>query len=192
MAPVIIFGPTGNIGSVTSKTAAEQGAEVYLAMRDTSKEIPGLDEKAGTFKRIQADLTNPDSVKEAVKSSGAKRAFFYSAHGSPDHMRSTIEAMKDGGIELPIFLSSFTVAGDGAKLREVPQSELIPYLHAQVEIQLEEVYGLGNFVAVRPGGFATNNLRYKEYIKKGEVPLFGGSFKADNSELTFVLICKGD
>lgn len=182
MAPVIIFGPTGNIGSVTAKTAAEHGAEVFLAMRDTSKEIPGLDEKAGTFKRIQADLTKPDSVQEAIKASGAKRAFFYAAHGSPDHMKSTIQAMKDGGIDFPVFLSSYTVVGSGQKLHEIQQSELIPYLHAQVEIQLEEIYGLGNFVAVRPGGFATNNLRYKDDINKGEVPLFGGTFKADNSK----------
>jgi uncharacterized protein YbjT (DUF2867 family) len=39
---VIVFGPTGNIGSITSQTAGKKGAKVYLAMRDPKKTSPGL------------------------------------------------------------------------------------------------------------------------------------------------------
>lgn len=61
---VIVFGPTGAVGSAAARTAASLGAEVTLAMRDTAKVIPGLDdekEKNGAFERTQADLTNPDT-----------------------------------------------------------------------------------------------------------------------------------
>ena len=40
MGKVIVFGPTGNIGSVAAVTAQEKGAKVYLAMRDPKKTIP--------------------------------------------------------------------------------------------------------------------------------------------------------
>lgn len=71
-------------------------------MRDPTKTIPGLTkeaEQAGDFTRIQADMQKPDTVAEAVKKSGATRAFIYLAHGSSDHMKSTIEALKGAGIE---------------------------------------------------------------------------------------------
>src|ERR1700760_1967681 len=117
MAPhkVIVFGPTGAVGSAAARTAQEQGAQVVLAMRDTTKAIRGLDaekEKQGSFERIYADLTKPDTVGEAVNKTGAKYAFMYVAQGTSDHMKSTIQALKNAGIELVVFLSSFTVRGE--------------------------------------------------------------------------------
>jgi uncharacterized protein YbjT (DUF2867 family) len=141
-------------------------------MRDTQKQIPGLStekEQKGGFERIQADLTNPESVAAAVKSSGAKRAFTYLAHGFPDHMKPTLMAMKSAGIEFVVFLSSFTIPGEA---KDVQPSELIAYAHAQVELVLDEIFGPENYVALRPGGFATNLLRYKKGIETGEVRLF--------------------
>lgn len=177
---VIVFGPTGNVGSHVARTAQEYGAKVYLAMRDTSKTIPGLtteQEKQGGFERITADLTKPDTVEEAVKQSGAKRAFIYLAHQSQDAMKSTIEALKSAGVELVVFLSSYTITKPPA---EVPSNELIPYWHAQVEINLEKVFGPKGYVAIRPGGFATNTLGwYGPGIKAGEVKLFAPDVKFD-------------
>lgn len=180
MAPVIIFGPTGNIGSVAARTAAERGAEVVLAMRDVNKAIPGLskaDEDAGSYKRVHADLTDASSVEEAVKTSGAKRAFAYLAFGTPDHMKSTFQAMKAGGIESVVFLSSYTVAGRA--LESFEASEVIPFIHAQAEISLHSVFGAEHFVAIRPGGFVTNLLRFKDGIVDGHVRLFGGHHELD-------------
>lgn len=164
---VIVFGPTGAVGSATARTASELGATVVLAMRNTSKPIRGLDaatEKKGSFSRVHADLSKADSVREAVSSSGAKHAFIYLAHGMPDHMRSTIVALKEAGIELVVFLSSFTVRGD---LKAIQPVEAIPFVHAQVEAHLEEVFGAEGYVAVRPGSFASNSLQYKAEVEKG-------------------------
>jgi len=177
---VIVFGPTGAVGSAAARTAGELGAKVVLAMRDTGKSIPGLDaeeEKKGSFERIYADLTKPDTVSDAVNKTGAKHAFIYLAHGMPDNMKSTIEALKSAGIDLVVFLSSFTIQGD---LKAIQPSEVIPYVHAQVEINLGEIFGTDGFVAARPGSFASNNVQYKAGLQKGEVKIFAPDAKVDN------------
>lgn len=194
----IIFGPTGRVGSATAVAAhANSSEKVYLAMRDTSKTIPGLssaDEQAGRYERIQADLTQPDSVAAAVRASGAKRAFFYLVFGSPDHMKATIQAMKSAGVEFAVFLSSFSVEKE---LREITPDHLIPFMHAQAEINLQEIFGLGNFAAVRPAFFASNSLWWKEGIAKGEVKLAASQAKldlispADVGELSGIILVKG-
>lgn len=179
---VIVFGPTGNIASVAARTAHERGAEVVLAMRDPKKPIRGLsaeEEDAGRFSRIEADLTNPDSVATAVKTTGATSAFFYVAMGSKDHMKSTIQALKSSGVQFIVFLSSYTVLPYEGDLVACPPSERIPFIHAQVEANLAEIFGSGNYVAVRPGGFATNTLMWKPEIAAREVKLQGSDVKFD-------------
>lgn len=176
---MIIFGPTGKVGSIVARIAQENGAKVHLAMRDTQKVIPGLSaeqERSGKFTRVQADLTNPDTVTTAVKATGSKRAFIYVAHGAPDHMRASIAALKTAGVEFVVFLSSCTVVGE---LKGISPSEVIPYMHAQVEINLHEIFGAEGYVALRCGYFATNMLWYKEGIDSGDVRLLSPSFKAD-------------
>ena len=176
---VIVFGPTGAVASSAARTAGELGAKVVLAMRDTQKSIAGLsaeDEKSGNFSRVQADLTKPDTVRNAVSSTNAKRAFIYLAHGSPDHMKETIAALKSAGIELVVFLSSFTIQED---LASIPPSEMIPWMHAQVELQLQEIYGEDNFVALRPGYFASNTVAYKSGLQEGSVKIFKSDAKVD-------------
>ncbi|RMZ81320.1 hypothetical protein DV737_g2603, partial [Chaetothyriales sp. CBS 132003] len=182
MAPVIVFGPTGQVGSVAALTAAEHGAKVWLAMRDINKSIPGLTkdlEKAGGFERIQADLQVPETVNQAVKTSGAKRAFIYLVHGSSDHQKGAITAMKEAGIEFVVFLSSFTIPTNQG-LRDIASSDLIPYAHAQAEANLDDIFGPENYVAVRPGCFITNLLSEKKGIAANEVKLYGGTFEHDN------------
>lgn len=180
MATVIVFGPTGNNGSVAAQVAHQNGAKVWLAMRDLSKAIPGLTpeaEKAGGYSRVYADLSKPDTVAAAVKTAGATRAFIYVAQGTPDFMKGTAEALKAAGVEFVVLLSSYTV-GD-AKPADVQPSEFIPYSHARLEVTLDEVYGPDGYVAVRPGAFATNLLRQKEGIRTGEVKMYGSGFKID-------------
>ncbi|KAF2171021.1 hypothetical protein M409DRAFT_64012 [Zasmidium cellare ATCC 36951] len=176
---VIVFGPTGNTASVASTTAHSLGAQVYLAMRDPSKPIQGLndsDEKSGNYTRLQADLTQPATVLAAVQQSHATRAFIYAARGSTDHMKGTIQALKDGGVEYVVFLSSFTVTDPASS---VPPAELIGHQHAQIEVSLEDVYGKENFCAIRPGGFATNSLQWKSGILAGKLEILGQDFKMD-------------
>ncbi|KAK7747717.1 hypothetical protein SLS62_008964 [Diatrype stigma] len=182
MTSVIVFGPTGQVGSVAARTAAENGAEVWLAMRDTSKSIPGLtkdSEQAGGFHRIRADLKEPETVRQAVETSGAKRAFAYLVHGDPDYLRGAIAAMKAAGVEFVVFLSSFTIYVNQG-LREIAASDLIPHMHAQVEANLDDVFGPDKYVALRPGCFATNLLSQKAGIAANDVKLYGGAFEYDN------------
>ncbi|KUJ09143.1 NAD(P)-binding protein [Mollisia scopiformis] len=175
---VIVFGPTGAVGSAAALTASELGAPVILAMRDPSKPIPVLSdlEKAANFTRIYADLTKPDTVHAAISTTGAKHAFLYCAHGTPDHMKATVQALKAAGIEFVVFLSSYTVRGD---LEAIPPAEAIPYVHAQVEIQLREVFGEKGFVAARPGSFASNTRQYAKEVREGEVRMYRPGLKVD-------------
>lgn len=151
---VIVYGPTGAVGSIVAKEAAKRGAKVWLAMRDTSKTVPGLDEKSGNYERVTADLTDPASIKSAVEKSGAKAAYFYQVR-TQDGMKATVQAMKDGGIEYVVFLSSFSILPD-RDLKSVEPAEIIPFAHSSVEVTIGEV-GLPSTM-LRPGAFAYNTL----------------------------------
>jgi uncharacterized protein YbjT (DUF2867 family) len=167
----IVFGPTGNVGSATARSAQQQGAKVVLAMRDPQKPIPGLSveqEAEGGFERIQADLTKPETIAMAVNQTGAKHAFIYAAFGTSDNMRSCITALKSAGIKFVVFLSSDGIQSD---IRSVPQSDFIAWAHAQVEVNLDEIFGPDGFVAVRPNYFASNALWWKKMISEGEVKM---------------------
>lgn len=155
---VIIFGPTGDVGSATALEASKRGAKVWLAMRDTEKSIRGIDpeqEQQGLFTRVKADLADPASVKAAVEKSGAKAAYMYLVF-TPAGLKATIEAMKEAGIEYVVFLSSFTIGRKDA--RQVTMADdIIAFGHAQVEVAIEDS-GMA-LTTLRPGFFASNSLR---------------------------------
>lgn len=161
---VIVFGPSGDVGSAAALQAYDEGAKVTLAMRNPTKQIPSL--IVITADRVQADLTQPETIKAAVHQSGAKSAFIYAIFGTSDHMRASIVALKEAGIERIVLLSSYTIQCD---IRAITPDDFIPWVHAQVEISLEDVYGKGNFVAVRPNYFASNILWFKSAIETGEI-----------------------
>nr|GAT45697.1 predicted protein [Mycena chlorophos] len=154
---VLVFGPTGNVGGFIALEAHKRGAKVWLAMRDTTKEIPAIPtdvETKGNFSRVQADLLDAASVGRAVNESGAAAVFLYVPHGSPDFGRSMLKAMYDAGVEYIVFLS-VRLTGD---LRAIPQSNWNAYVHAQIEIGAEEI-GFPLFTALHPGWFASNYLK---------------------------------
>lgn len=156
---VIVFGPTGTVGGLVALEASKRDAKVWLAMRDTSKKIIGIPsdvENSGNFTRIHADLSDSASIAKAVKESEAKAAYVYLVF-TPDFLRGTFQAMRDAGIEYVVFLSSYSIK-PGVDIREVPNTELIAFSHAQVEIAAEEV-GFPYFTALRPGRFATNHIK---------------------------------
>jgi uncharacterized protein YbjT (DUF2867 family) len=140
---VIVFGPTGAVGGAAALEASKRGAKVWLAMRDTNKAIDGItgeQERDGKFIRVKADLSDPETVKQAVQHSGAKAAYVYLI-------------LAPGGI---VFLSSFTVK-KGADIREIQPEALIPYVHAQGEVALEDISMA--HTALRPASFASNPFR---------------------------------
>jgi uncharacterized protein YbjT (DUF2867 family) len=151
---VIIFGPTGATGSAAAAEAAKRGAKVWLAMRDVNKPIKSLDESSGHFERIQADLSDSASVKTAIETSKAKAAYLYQVHAK-DAMRATVAALKEGGVEYVVLLSSFTIFPE-EKARDVPPEKIIPYFHASVEATIEDAGLAGTFL--RPGAFAYNTF----------------------------------
>ncbi|KAK1753894.1 hypothetical protein QBC47DRAFT_423738 [Echria macrotheca] len=175
----IIFGPTGNVASSLALSAANHPSlqPLVLAMRDPSKPIPHLPpslESSSDMRRIRADLSDPSSVLSAVRSSSAKRAFLYLARDSTDHMRGTIEALRAGGVEFVVYLSSAGVHD------AVDEADPVRYRHAVVERNLREVFGPEGYVAMRPGMFASNAVMWwKGGIAKGEVRLYAGDFRAD-------------
>lgn len=176
---VIVFGPSGAVGSATARAAHELGAKVVLAMRDTKKPIPGFDEakvKTGKFERVRADLHSPDTVHDAISRTQATRAFLYIARHSSDNMKSTIQALKSAGINLVVLLSSFTIQGEP---EAVKSSEVVPYLHAQVEINLKAVFGPGEYIMARPGSFASNTIQYKAGFERGLVKIFAPDATVD-------------
>lgn len=178
---VLVFGATGAVGSATARTAQSHGAKVFLALRNTSKPIPGLtaaDERESGYERVQADLTQPDTVRDAVTKTGATHAFIYATIGaSPDHMLSTAEALKASGIQFVVLLSSFMVQGD---LQKIPQSDIIGYEHAQIELSMRQVFGPQEFVSVRPAFFASNVFWWRSQIlEDGEVKWVSPDMKMD-------------
>ncbi|KIY03455.1 uncharacterized protein Z520_00146 [Fonsecaea multimorphosa CBS 102226] len=169
---VIIFGPTGNVGSATTLAAHGQGARVFLAMRNPEKAIPGFtpeQERDAGFERVYADLTKPETVQDAVAKTGAKYAFIYVVR-SPDHMKASIVALKSAGVEFVVFLSSYTVP-DNLSVETISPSNFIAWGHGQVELNLDQVFGSDGYVAVRPGSFATNSLRWRKMVEDGEVKI---------------------
>jgi NAD(P)-dependent dehydrogenase (short-subunit alcohol dehydrogenase family) len=176
---IIVFGPTGRVGSAVARSARQYGSKVVLAMRDPHKPIPGLcqeQELHGNYERIQADLIKPDTVQAAVHNTRAKCAFIYNAFGAPDHMKASITALKSAGIEFVVLLSSWAVQGD---IRTIVPSNLVAWSHAQVEINLEDIFGPNGFAAVRPAWFASNSLWYKTMVPKGRVKLLRRKVRLD-------------
>ncbi|KAF2689034.1 NAD(P)-binding protein [Lentithecium fluviatile CBS 122367] len=174
---VLVFGAAGAVGRAAAVSASKRGAKVWLAMRDTSKSIPALretDEKEAGFVRIQADLTDPSSLKAAVSKSGATIAFVYTIHQRPDHMKSAFEVLRDSGITNIILLSSFSVRPSA---EEAKNFDFIPRAHAEVELEL--IASGVKHVAVRPAFFNSNMLWYREGIKKGELELFAPESRFD-------------
>lgn len=186
---VIVFGPTGGVGLPVALSAAEYGAKVYLGMRDPTKPltplgskdpIPASEEASLGFERVKTDFTDPASVESAIRTTGAKRAFVYLFNMSPDVLASTkesIKAMKSAGVEFAVFLSTASIIVDD--IRSIPPTQLIPYAHAQIEIALEETFGVGNFAAVRPAYFASNIFWWKPMVANGEIIATGSEVKYD-------------
>ncbi|KAK0704512.1 hypothetical protein B0H67DRAFT_648940 [Lasiosphaeris hirsuta] len=170
---IIIFGPTGKVGSAAALFASSLGAKITLGMRDPSKVLPtplaAGEEQAGGFTRVYADLTKPDTLRTAVQETGAKRAFVYLNYENPDNMKSAFEALKSGGVELVVLLSSYAVQGE---LSAITPDDFIAWKHAQIELALAGVFGVGGFVAIRGGYFATNSLLWKGMINEGKVKIW--------------------
>lgn len=171
---VLVFGASGAVGSATAIEAQARGAKVWLAMRDTSKQIASLSEeqeKSGNYTRIQADLFDSKSVENAVRQSGVKAVFTYCPR-IPGGMKAVAEAFKAAGVEYVVVLSSSTINGED--VRSIQPKDFIPYFHAQAEIAIHEA-GL-DMLSIRPGYFATNPV--SNDLDRSKSPVEVNVFKA--------------
>lgn len=165
--PVLVFGPTGAVGCSAAIEARKRGAHVYLAMRDSSKIIHGLGDNTEGYTRIQADLSNPDSLTHAVKQSGAKSAFVYTLFGSSDYMAASFKALASAGITYVVLLSSVSVKGVARDERNM--QDFLSKVHAMTEVSAEDA-GI-TCASIRPAYFSSNVFQYLAGIKKGEVDI---------------------
>lgn len=175
---VLVFGPTGAVGCAAAIEAHRRGAHVWLAMRDVNKTIKGLsasDLESKRYSKIQADLTKPDTLKQAVEQSGAASAFVYTVFESKDSMRGTFDTLKDAGVGHVVLLSSFAVKGPAED--EKNMEEFIAAAHAKTEVTMKES-GIAN-TAVRPMYFTSNVFWYLNGIRQGKVELLYPNIKFD-------------
>lgn len=77
-----------------------------------------------------------------------------------------------------VFLSSFTLKRD-QDIRKVPKNDFIPYVHASIEAQLEDLNM--PHAALHPGNFASNHLRQNLNKSKNppEAEAINGNHLAD-------------
>ncbi|KAK4156578.1 NAD(P)H azoreductase [Chaetomidium leptoderma] len=162
---VIVFGPTGSVGSITALTAHTLNATVTLAMRDTTKPIPpNLAQTLNLMPRLQADLSNPASLHAAVTASGAKTRLPlpHLPRARPHARAAPSRALKQAGIEFVVFLSS-------ASVNPHHKEQGLHAITPAVELALADTLGPGGYVAVRPGYFASNLLLFGRVVAEGGV-----------------------
>ncbi|KAH7174307.1 uncharacterized protein B0J16DRAFT_403949 [Fusarium flagelliforme] len=176
MSPIkaIIFGATGAVGRSAALQAQSLGAHVTLAMRNTQKPIPGLtsqDEKDLGFTRVQADLSDPDSISRAVTQSGATVAFSYILFEAEDGLLGTYKAMKKAGIQHVVLLSSYCVTENGGAKKATEAEEVVAVVHGKAELALKES-GMA-YTVIRPAYFSSNIrlLEDWEEVKSGELEI---------------------
>ncbi|KAJ4355268.1 hypothetical protein N0V95_003098 [Ascochyta clinopodiicola] len=147
-------------------------------MRDLTKKINGLSESDKDSKQytpVQADLSKPETVKQAVQKSGATSAFVYTIFESADNMRSTFCALKKAGIEHVVLLSSYSIKGPAED--EQNMRGFIQKIHAKTEVALRDS-GI-SFIAVRPMYFTSNLFWHLNEIRSGTVQLLYPDIKFD-------------
>jgi dihydroflavonol-4-reductase len=134
-----VTGSTGFVGSHVARLLAEQGAELRLLVRKTSRTdlIDGI-----RAERITGDLTNPDSLKQGM--AGCDAVFHVAADyrlwiPDPDSMykanvegtRAIIQAAQETGVKRVVYTSSVATMGfasDGSICDEnspVSEAEMI-------------------------------------------------------------------
>jgi len=98
-SPVLVFGATGNIASSLVHQLHKSGVPVVATVRDTAKAKAKL---PSGVQVVQVDFKDVASVKQAVVSSGAKRAFGVLDLISPENL----DALKSAGLTHLVYIST--------------------------------------------------------------------------------------
>jgi uncharacterized protein YbjT (DUF2867 family) len=162
--PILVFGATGRVGGEVTRLLLGEGAAVTAAVRDPSRATASLPASA-SLSFIQANLSDPASLKAAAAHSRAERAFVY-AQEEKEGVKEAVQALKEGGVKHIVLLSSWTIIP-----RYLAVQDAIASKHAWVEDAITNTSGL-TWTFVRAGYFASNVITFwKRAIQAGSLQL---------------------
>ena len=144
---VLVTGARGNVGRQVAEGLLAAGVPVRATSRD-----PGSARLPEGAQVIAADLSKPGTLPAALR--GVSKVFLYA---EPQGIDGFVAAARDAGIEHIVLLSSSSVVSPDA------ESDPIAQWHLAVERALIDSGIPWTFV--RPGGFATNTLRWSAAIR---------------------------
>jgi len=144
---VLITGARGNVGRHVVEGLVEAGAQVRAGGRDpASVRVPeGVE-------TVPVELRDPATLPTAL--AGVRAVFLYT---EPQGIGGFVEAAKAAGVEHIVLLSSSSVVAPNAERNPIAQR------HSAVERPLADSGLPCTFI--RPGGFATNALRWSDDIR---------------------------
>lgn len=149
----LVTGATGNVGSEVVRHLAEQGEQVRAFSRSGRAVDPaGL---PNGVEAVAGDLNSPASVEAALD--GVRAVFLLPGYQRADE---TLTAIRRAGVERVVLLSSSSVPGgdrNNAVTRYMLEAE-----------QAVRASGLP-WTFLRPVGFASNTLQWKDQLAAGDV-----------------------
>ena len=158
---LLVFGPTGKLGSEVVRLLSKAGVSARAFARDPARV------KAGpSVEVVRGDLEDRASVDRAV--AGIEAAFLATAP-NPGHELGVIEAARAAGVRKVVKVSSMAIDGD--------PDDRIARGHATAEQALKSS-GMA-WTILRPGMFAQNFLAFAESIRRtGRIVASAGRGKA--------------
>jgi uncharacterized protein YbjT (DUF2867 family) len=147
---ILVTGATGNVGGELLELLLDEGHRVRVLVRDPGKRA-AIDARAEV---AIGDLERPDTLAPAF--AGIERAFVMCARGDLATMAgNAAEAARAAGIRHVVFLSSMAIDHE----IETP----IGRWHRDAEAKIAASGAA--WTMLRPGGFASNTLRWAGTIK---------------------------
>jgi uncharacterized protein YbjT (DUF2867 family) len=147
---ILVTGATGNVGGAVLDLLLDEGHPVRALVRDPGKQA-AIDGRAEV---VLGDLARPETLPAAF--AGVERVFLVCARGDLAALAgNAAAAAREAGARHVVMLSSMAVDGEV----ETP----IGRWHRDAEAKIQ-ASGLA-WTMLRPGGFATNTLRWAATIK---------------------------
>lgn len=147
---ILVTGATGNVGGAVLEQLVDAGQPVRALVRDPAR----LRELGGNIAVVKGDLSKPETLDAAF--AGVDRAFLVCVGGDlPKLAGNAADAATRAGVKHIVLLSSSSVA-------RAPDVQIARWhLEAGARVKASGVA----WTMLRPGGFASNTLRWAASIK---------------------------
>ncbi|MFI5612399.1 NAD(P)H-binding protein [Amycolatopsis sp. NPDC051903] len=178
---LLITGATGNIGRALVSELSTRGAKVRALSRDAAR-VAAL---PGQVERAVGDLAEPSTLPPVFD--GVERVFLLTPGLGTDNVANAVAAARAAGVRQVVLLSSNNVLGD-------PMPLMGRWHHEREE--LVRASGVP-WTILRPGGFMSNALEWRESVRAGVVldPVGPGRFApidtADIAAVAAVILTSG-